>query len=109
MNMQPELRMLALKGVGSPEFAASDDGMVQVYVASAAKIAAMLAAFQLRHDLRTLLKLTKPASLAALYDERRSRWADSQTDPGGRHLREFRQGPLFIDLYEPLRLPVGAE
>lgn len=72
------------KGVGSPEFAASDDGMAQVYVASAAKIAAMLAAFQLRYDLRILLKLTKPASLAALYDEQRSRWVDSQTDPGGK-------------------------
>jgi hypothetical protein len=26
-----------------------------------------------------------------------------------KHLREFRHGRLFIDLYEPFRLPVGAE
>jgi hypothetical protein len=70
--------------LGKPDFAAFG-GTEQVFVASVAKIAAMLAAFQLRQDLRELLALTKSATLAALFDEQRDRWVLEQTsDPGER-------------------------
>ena len=44
------------KGVMQPEFAASFDHKQPVIAASIPKVAAILAAFQLQHDLRVTLK-----------------------------------------------------
>jgi hypothetical protein len=71
------------KGRMRPEFAGSRDHKKQVFVASVAKIAAMLAAFQLRHDLRAARRIKgsdKP--LAQLFDSVRDDWAATQRDPG---------------------------
>ncbi len=72
------------KSFNQPEFAASFDHTKQVFVASVAKIAAMLAAFQLRHDLRAVLKQKGAKTLAELFDLVRADWAGTQRDPGGR-------------------------
>lgn len=71
------------KGRMQPEFAGTFDFKEQVFVASVAKIAAMLAAFQLRHDLRVAWKMKQTKTLAELFDRVRDDWAATQRDPGG--------------------------
>jgi hypothetical protein len=66
------------KGVTKPEFAGYYHKS-QVFVASVAKIAAMLGAFQLRHDLRVATKQKKPRTLAELFAAVRDDWARTQT------------------------------
>lgn len=73
------------KGFALPEFAASFDHRLQMYVASVAKIAPMLAAFQLRQDLRAALKkqYKDARDINDLFNLVSKDWADSQHDPGG--------------------------
>jgi hypothetical protein len=56
----------------------------QVFAASVPKIAAMLAAFQLRHDLRVVLKQTGAKTRGELFDRVRDDWAATQRDPGAK-------------------------
>lgn len=67
------------KGVSQPEFAGFNHKS-QVFAASVPKIATLLAAFQLRHDLRVALtaKTPKPTTLANLFDVVRDDWANTQ-------------------------------
>lgn len=67
------------KDVAKPEFAGYYHKS-QVFVASVAKIAAMLAAFQLRHDLRVATKQKKPKTLAEVFAAVRDDWAKTQRD-----------------------------
>lgn len=66
------------KDLAKPEFAGYYHKS-QVFVASIAKIAAMLGAFQLRHDLRVATKQKKPKSLAELFAAVRDDWAQTQS------------------------------
>lgn len=68
------------KGDSPPEFAGFNHKS-QVPVSGIPKMAAMLAAYQLRHDLRTLLKTTAKASksLDELFSAARAEWAATQT------------------------------
>jgi hypothetical protein len=72
------------KGVMLPEFAGSFDHKKQVDVASLAKLAPMLGALQLRHDLRAAFRKPGPRSLDALFARVRDEWATTQRDPGGK-------------------------
>ena len=67
------------KGVSQPAFAGFNHKS-QVFAASVPKIATLLAAFQLRHDLRVALnaKTPKPTTLANLFDVVRDDWAKTQ-------------------------------
>ena len=65
------------KDVMKPEFAGYYHKS-QVFVASVAKIAAMLAAFQLRQDLRIATKQKKPKTLAEVFAAVRDDWALTQ-------------------------------
>ena len=53
-------------------------------MASVAKIAAMLAVFQLRLDLRVAWKMKGVKTHAELFDRKRDDWAAAQRDPGGK-------------------------
>jgi hypothetical protein len=66
-----------------PEFAASLDHKEPVFVASISKIAAMLAAFQLRQDVWVLRK-KGAKTLKGLFELLRKGLADTQKDPGGK-------------------------
>ena len=55
----------------------------QVFAASVPKLAAMLAAFQLRHDLRAALGLKGSKSLEDLFSKVRDDWVASQQEPKG--------------------------
>lgn len=68
------------KDVSKPEFAGFNHKQ-QVFAASVPKIAAMLAAFQLRHDLRTALKVKGTKTLDALFPSVRDDWAATQNIP----------------------------
>jgi len=70
------------KNLMRPEFAGSGF-KEQVFVASVAKIAAMLAVFQLRQDLRAAWSIKGAKTLAELFDRVRDDWAATQRDPGG--------------------------
>ena len=72
------------KGATRPEFAGSFDHKRQVFVASLAKLASMLGALQLRHDLRVAFRQPGPRSLDALFARVRDEWAATQRDPGGK-------------------------
>jgi hypothetical protein len=65
------------KDVTKPEFAGYYHKS-QVFVASIAKIAPMLAAFQLRQDLRVATKQKKPTTLAEVFAAVRDDWAATQ-------------------------------
>lgn len=82
------------KGVMQPEFAASFDYREQVFVASVAKIAAMLAAYQLRHDLRRVaLNVRKWAkNTNELFKLVRVVWGNTQHDPPGGKATPFTSG-----------------
>lgn len=69
------------KNVMQPEFAASFDHREPVFAASIPKIAAMLAAHQLRHDLRVALKQKAVKTLDDLFGLVHNDWADTQRDP----------------------------
>ncbi len=70
-------------GLSKPVFAGSHH-TDQVFIASVAKLAAMLAAYQLRHDLNAAAKKHSGAkTLTDLYDQVRDDWAATQNDPGG--------------------------
>ena len=69
------------KNVMRPEFAASFDHKEPVFVASVPKIAAMLAAYQLRYDLRVASKQKAVNTLDDLFNLVRNDWADTQRDP----------------------------
>ena len=69
------------KNVMRPEFAASFDHKVPVFAASVPKIAAMLAAYQLRHDLRVGSKQKPVKTLDDLFGLVHNDWADTQRDP----------------------------
>jgi len=71
------------KNVMQPEFAGSFDHKQQVSVASIAKLASMLGAFQLRQDV-WFLRGKGAKTLAELFDLVRQGLADSQLDPGGK-------------------------
>jgi hypothetical protein len=71
------------KNLMRPEFAGSSGFKEQVFVASVAKIAAMLAAFQLRQDLKAAWSMKGAKTLAELFDRVRDDWAATQRDPGG--------------------------
>jgi hypothetical protein len=84
-----------------PELAGSFDFKKQVFVASVAKIAAMLAAFQLRQDLRAARRIKGvDKTLAQLFASVRDDWAATQRDPrklvlGGRvELKELKSPQL---------------
>lgn len=67
------------KGVTQPEFAGFNHKS-QVFAASVPKIVTLVAAFQLRQDLRVALKqkTPKPATLTDLFNVMRDDWADTQ-------------------------------
>lgn len=69
------------KNVMRPEFAASFDHKEPVFAASVPKIATMLAAYQLRHDLRVALKQKAVKTLDDLFGLVHNDWADTQRDP----------------------------
>lgn len=69
------------KNVMQPEFAGSFDHKEPVFAASVPKIAPMLAAYQLRHDLRVALKQKPVKTLDDLFGLVRKDWADTQRDP----------------------------
>jgi hypothetical protein len=72
------------KDVKAPEFAGFKH-KEQVFVASVAKIAAMLAAFQLRHDLNVAAgRMPSGGKIADLFSQVRDSWAATQADPGGK-------------------------
>lgn len=71
------------KDVMEPEYAASFDHKEPVFAASVPKIAAMLAAFQLREDLLFLRK-KGAKGLDELFELVRQDWADTQHDSGGK-------------------------
>ncbi len=56
----------------------------QRFDASVAKLTTMLAAFQLRHDLRVAAAKKSPKTLADLFAAVRDDWAATQRDPGGK-------------------------
>jgi hypothetical protein len=86
------------KGRMRPEFAGSWDHKKQVFVASVAKIAAMLAAFQLRHDLRFARRMKGGnKTLDELFASVRDDWAAAHRDPGKLVLRKGDK----IDLKDP--------
>lgn len=72
-----------------------------VFAASVPKIATLLAAFQLQHDLRVIAH-KRLGSSTSINDFQRARdlWADTQTDPGGKATRFTtgieRRGDLVI-------------
>jgi len=72
------------KNVMQPEFAASFDHKEPLFAASVPKIAPMLAAYQLRHDLRVALKQKPVKTLDDLFGLVRQHWADTQRDPKGK-------------------------
>src|SRR5262245_61199904 len=69
------------KNVMRPEFAASFDHKEPVFAASVPKIAAMLAAYQLRHDLQVAVKHKAVKTLNDLFGLLHNDWADTQRDP----------------------------
>lgn len=73
------------KDIGKPEFAGFNHE-APVSAASVPKIAAMLAAYQLRHDLRALLKKQhkRARDTKDLFKLVRQDWADTQHDHGGK-------------------------
>lgn len=73
------------KDVCKPEFAGFNHE-VPVFAASVPKIAAMLAAYQLRHDLRAVLRKQHKGARDTkdLFKLVRQDWADTQHDHGGR-------------------------
>lgn len=71
------------KDPSQPEFAGWKHTS-QVFAASVPKTAAMLAAFQLRHDLNVALKKKGAASVPDLFSVVRDDWAATQVDPGGK-------------------------
>ena len=73
------------KDISKPEFAGFNH-QVPVSAASVPKIAAMLAAYQLRHDLRALLKKQHKGArdIKELFKLVRQDWTDTQHDRGGR-------------------------
>lgn len=81
------------KGIAKPEFAGFNH-TEQVFAASVPKIVPMLAAFQLRHDLRVANKQKKPKTLAELFAAVRDDWAKTQQDPRGRATPFTRGVPL---------------
>lgn len=66
----------------APEFAGLRH-QEQVFAASVPKLAAMLAAFQLRHDLRTALNLRGSKDLEDLFSNVRDDWAGTQQETKG--------------------------
>jgi hypothetical protein len=70
------------KDAAKPEFAGFNHKS-QVFAASIPKIAAMLAAFQLRQDLRVSLKQKGSKTLDELFDLMRDDWSATQADPKG--------------------------
>ena len=82
------------KGRMQPEFAGSFDHKQQVFVASVSKIATMLAAFQLRQDLRVVWKMKHAKTLIELFDRVRNDWAATQHDPGGKAIPFMRGASL---------------
>jgi hypothetical protein len=71
------------KDVCKPEFAGFNH-KAPVSAASIPKIAAMLAAYQLRQDLRVAVKQKGTKTLAELFGLLRADWVDTQRDPGGK-------------------------
>lgn len=71
------------KDLSKPEFAGYNHKS-QVFAASVPKIAPMLAAFQLRQDLRTALKQKGSKTLGDLFSQIRDDWVAAQADPGGK-------------------------
>lgn len=69
----------------------------QVFAAAIPKLAAMLAAFQLRHDLRAALQKKGAATLDTLYEQVRDDWAATQINPHKLVLA----GKRKVDLVEP--------
>jgi hypothetical protein len=67
---------------GAPQFAGFYH-KTQVFIASVAKVAPMLAAFQLQQDLRVARSQKNPKNLTELFDLVRDDWAASQNNPGG--------------------------
>jgi hypothetical protein len=72
------------KNVMQPELAASFDHKQPVVAASVLKIAPMLAAFQLRHDLRVAMKRKAVKTQADLFALVRGDWAATQHDATGK-------------------------
>ena len=84
------------KGPVQPEFAGFHH-TDQVFAAAIPKLAAMLAAFQLRHDLRAALQKKGAATLDTLYEQVRDDWAATQINPHKLVLA----GKRKVDLVEP--------
>ena len=70
------------KDVSKPEFAGFNH-KDQVFAASLPKVAAMLAAFQLRHDLEAALTNKGSSAQEDLFSSVRDDWAATQADPKG--------------------------
>lgn len=70
------------KGFNQPEFAGFNH-KTPVSAASVLKIVPMLAAYQLRRDLRAVLKQRGTKTLTKLFDLVRTDWAGTQRNPGG--------------------------
>ena len=66
----------------APQFAGFNH-KTTVFAASVPKLAAMLAAFQLRHDLRVALDKKTPPTLTDLFKQVRDDWAAAAVDPKG--------------------------
>jgi hypothetical protein len=83
----------------APEFAGYNH-KEQVFVASVAKIAALLAAFQLQHDVQAEAAAGADADLGTVFARMRAAWARTQVDPGGRAAplggRLARRGRLIL-------------
>lgn len=83
------------KGRMQPEFAGSFDHKQQVFVASVSKIATMLAAFQIRQDLRAMRRIKGvDKTLAQLFASVRDDWAANQRDSGGEAIPFMRGAAL---------------
>jgi hypothetical protein len=72
------------KNVMQPELAASFDHKQPVFAASVLKIAPMLAAFQLRHDLRVAMKQKAVKTQAELFALAHGEWSATQHDGTGK-------------------------
>lgn len=94
---------------GAPQFAGFNH-KTQVFIASVAKVAPMLAAFQLRQDLRAWLKKKRPTpkTLTEFFELMQDDWADTQYDHGGSSIPFTRgitlRGNIILNFGRPVDL-----
>lgn len=76
-----KVALIDLTNDSQPEFAGFNH-KDQISVAGIPKMAVMLAAFQLRHDLSTVLAKEGAKSIDDLFSTMRDKWADAQSESG---------------------------